>query len=171
MRLVPLKVKIRLKDHKGQTTHAFPPFNQLGPEIIGDVDWSYYVERHGGWFYDRLSGHKDHDADSPQGEWHGMILVPRDFADAALSQFPDQVERLTDAQAQQFYEARVTVNQPNEFTDADALKEIAARRDAGLEDNEDVQNALDPEHPALGVRKNRMKTWAGLKATRDVEVE
>ena len=51
MELVPLKVKIGLKLDGGKKVHGYPDFNQIDSVIRDNMDWSYFVDKYGGWHY------------------------------------------------------------------------------------------------------------------------
>ena len=98
MNLVPIKVKIGLKDSGGA---KYPKFNNLA--VTGAVDWSKYIDLHGsGWLYD-CCGHQEAETGSPVGQQWGMILVPKVFADEAIAAFPNEVTKLTETQCESFY--------------------------------------------------------------------
>lgn len=162
MELVPLKVTIGLKTEKKKRLHAYPPFNEI-PEAMRDgMDWSHFVDQHGGWHYDKVAGHDTEDAESPRGTWHGLLLVPEDFATEAVNRWPEQCSILNEAQSERFYEDRVTVNQPDIQEDAEVLQIIAAKRQAGIEESDDDRKALDPDNPRRGRTKNKTKKWADM---------
>lgn len=162
MDLVPIKVKIGLKSEGGRMQHAFPKFNLLPAAVRDNMDWSHFIDKFGGWYYDKVAGHDKEDSanGSPQGTWLGLLLVPEDFADAALAQFPDLVSELTEAETVDFYENRCTVYQPEIEEDEEAMKMVdrrIAEKPSNRTIDPDVKNALDPDHPAPGRRKNMRK--------------
>lgn len=162
MDLVPLKVKIGLKQN-GQ--HAFPPFNELSSELRDNMDWSYFVDKFGGWHYDQISGHADNDPldDSPKGMWLGMLLVPEDFALAAVDKWPNQCSIISETDAEIMYEQRCHVRDPEIKEDTDILQAIKAKRDLGIPEDQGDLNALDPDHPQVGRRRNKRKSWNSFK--------
>jgi hypothetical protein len=170
MDLVPLKVTVGLKTEKRKRFHAYPPFNEI-PETLRDgMDWSYFVDQHGGWHYDHI-GHDEEDAESPRGTWFGMLLVPADFATEAVSRWPEQCSILNEAQAKQFYEYRVTIEQPEIIEDLEALQIIAAKRGAGLPETEEDRAALDPDNPKRGRTRNKRKKFADMLALRGLKLK
>ena len=176
--LVPLQVRIGLKKN---SQHAFPPFNDLSLSLRQDMDWAYFVDLFGGCHYDQVAGHADEDAanGSPSGLWLGMILVPFEFATEAVSHWPDTCKILSEAATKKFYDERCHVRDPEIRDDLDTINAIAARRrlqgkpdripEANL-DADDVsdRNALDPDHPQAGRRRNKRKTWVGYKAANGI---
>ncbi len=173
MELIPIIVRIGLRNKKGKSEHDHPEFNKLPEELRDGLDWSHYVDKFGGWLYDRVSGHSTHDPDndSPHGIWLGMLLVPEAFANAAIKTFPDQVSQMTEPQCEAFYHDRCTINEPEIKDDTEVLQAIAAKRTAGIDvDNDDVR-ALDPDHPASGRRRNKIKTFAGYKQERNITIK
>jgi len=173
MELVPLKVKIGLKNVNGKKVHGFPDFNQLSAGVRDDMDWSYFVDKFGGWHYDQLSGHADDDPgeDSPQGQWNGMLLVPDDFAQAAVNAFPSQCSVMTEVDAEKFYDDRAHKRDPAIKEDTATLQAIAAKRALNIaEDQEDV-DALNPDNPTPGRRRNKRKTWSAYKNVEGLTVK
>ena len=173
--LVPLKVKIGLKTEKDRRgndrrVHAFPPFNELPAEMRDNMDWSYFVDQHGGWHYDHI-GHNEVASDSPRGVWFGMLLVPEAFAIECTVRWPEQCEILNENQAAKFYEDRVTVNQPEIEEDAEALQIIAAKRGAGISEDADDRAALDVDNPRRGRRRNKTKRFADMLAHRGLQLK
>lgn len=166
--LVPLRVLIGLK---GKAEHDFPNFNELPKELRGGGDWSHYVDRFGGWHYDKQCGHADHDLvnGTPAGQWCGMLLVPVAFAEAAVEKWPEFCQILNEADAEEFYNDRAHAHEPDVFDDAEVLQAIAAKRAIGIDDAEDAK-ALDPDHPSRGRRRNKAKTWQGYKLNRGIEL-
>jgi hypothetical protein len=173
MELVPLKVKIGLKSENGRKSHSFPDFNQLSSSLRDDLDWSYFVDKFGGWHYDQLSGHADDDPgdDSPQGNWNGMILVPNDFAQAAVAAFPTQCSILTEAEATTFYDDRAHICDPAIKEDVDVLQAISAKRSLSIVEDQGDLDALNPDHPASGRRRNKRKTWADFKTAEGITIK
>jgi hypothetical protein len=169
MNLVPLKVKIGLK---GNRQHSFPPFNELDSVLRDGMDWSHFIDKFGGWHYDQLSGHVDDDPDvgSPKDTWLGMVLVPEDFADAAVARWPAQCEIIDENDAESLYNDRCHVRDPAVREDAEALQAIATKRTLGIPEDADDLAALDPEHPSSGRRTNKRKTWASFKQAEGITI-
>ncbi len=173
MELVPLKVKIGLKNVNGKKDHGFPDFNQLLAGVRDDMDWSYFVDKFGGWHYDQLSGHADNDPDdgSPQGQWNGMLLVPADFAQAAVNAFPTQCVILTEVEAQAFYDDRAHKRDPAIREDTTILQAIAAKRALSIPEDQEDLDALDPDHPSPGRRRNKRKAWSDYKSVEGLTIK
>ncbi len=174
MELVPLKVKIGIKPIKGQLAHDYPDFNRIPGPIRNNMDWSLYIDLFGGWYYDRVAGHNDHDPDndSPYGTWLGLLLVPEHFAKAAVGHFPKICEIVTEEKAEDFYNNRCTIEQPAVIEDLQVLQTLAARKTLGelATDSSEYIQALDVNHPAPGRRLNHLKTWEGLKKRRGITI-
>lgn len=160
MELTALKVRICLK---GNNQHDFPAFNNLPSAVRDGVDWSIFVDRFGGWHYDQVCGHADEDETSARGCWNGMLLVPDDFAQAAVAMFPERCSLLTEVEAEAFYNDRAHVRDAAVREDVTTLQAISAKAALGLEKDSDDLNALNPDHPAPGRRRNNKKTFAGFK--------
>lgn len=166
--LIPIKVRIGTSESGGA---KYPPFNNLLSVQSTGLDWSKYIDVHGsGWLYDEI-GHKEEDADSPRGQQWGMLLVPEDFATEAVAAFPDDVEVVDEVEAEDFYNNRVAARQPEELLDNEVLQGIKLKQDLGLQLTQDQQDALDPEKPARGIRKNERKTFAGFTAERGLTLK
>lgn len=170
MELVPLKVKIGLR---ANGTHAFPAFNEIDAVYRDNMDWSHFVDKFGGWHYDQVSGHDKDDLanDSPRGMWLGLLLVPVDFAQAAITQFPTQCSISTEAEAEDFYENRGHIRDAAIREDTATLQAIKAKRDLGIVEDQSDLDALNPDHPAVGRRTNKCKTWSGFKTERGISVK
>ena len=173
MELVPIKVRIGLRTTNGRLLHDHPDFNSLPSELRDGLDWSHYVDKFGGWKYDNVAGHSDHDPnnDSPQGMWLGLLLVPEAFAQAAVAAFPEKCSFLTEAECERFYEDRHTFDQPEIHDDTEALQAIAAKRAAGIPEDQQDRNAIDPDHPMRGRRRNKTKTFSGYKQQRGITIK
>jgi len=167
MRLVPLHVKIGLKDG---SYHAFPDFNKIDPSLRDNMDWSYYVDKFGGWHYDQTSGHRDDSPHSPRGQWLGMLLVPGAFAQEAVRLFPEQCIILTETETEDFYNNYAHINDPEIYEDEKILTAIAAKKQLGIKLSQLDTNALDPEHPQPGRRVNKRKTWSGYKLAEGISI-
>lgn len=173
MELVPLKVKIGLKSEGGKKLHAFPDFNQIDSVLRDNMDWSYFVDKFGGWHYDQVSGHADDNpADgTPQGNWDGMLCVPNDFAQAAVALFPTQCSTLNETEAEIFYDTRCHIRDAAIKEDVNVLQAIKAKRDLGIVEDQADLDALNPDHPASGRRRNKRKDWVGFKAVEGVTIK
>jgi hypothetical protein len=173
MELIPIKVRIGLKKDGGKILHSHPDFNSLSEALRDNLDWSYYVDKFGGWHYDKVAGHSDHepDNDSPRGEWIGMLLVPENFAQAAVDKFSNQCSFLSEQECERFYEDRCTVEQPEIHDDTETLQAISAKRTAGIPEDDQDENAMNPDHPMRGRRKNKIKKFAGYKKQRGITIK
>lgn len=167
--LVPLKVNIGLQSDR---THDFPQFNEIAANLRENMDWAYFVDKYGGWHYDQVAGHDDDDVanDSPVGTWIGVILVPDDFAQAAVTQFPIQCSILTELTVETFYENRAHARDPIAFEDTEVLQAIAAKRSLGIAEDQNDRNALNLDHPQRGRRRNKNKTWADFKQQKGITI-
>lgn len=173
MELIPLKVKIGLKNEGGKKLHAFPDFNQIDSALRDNMDWSYFVDKFGGWHYDQISGHADDDPSdgTPRGNWDGMLCVPNTFAQAAVTMFPAQCSILTETQAETFYDTRGHVRDSAIKEDTNVLQAIKAKRDLGIVEDQADLDALNPDHPTPGRRRNKRKDWIGFKTAEGVTIK
>jgi len=187
--LVPIKVKIvRAPDG----SHGYPQFNRLPAEVRGHLDWSKFFDSHGiGWHYDKLSGFGEvDDGTVPAGHrhrnddpdcWYGATCVPEAFAVAAQAEFPSEVEILTEAEFESFYDDRAHVNEDDESLDTDVLQGILARvqlEEKGIAPAPSAEilakraRCLDPsDQGARGIRKNVGRKWADFKKRRGVKIK
>lgn len=168
MELVAIKVKIGLKDNG----HAkYPQFNSLDASVRDNMDWCHFVDKFGGWHYDQTSGHREDTADSPLGQQWGMLLVPASFADAAITAFPSEVSKMTEAEAESFYNAKAHINDPDELFDQDVLSGIKMKQELSLPLTANQQKALDPNDDTPGIRKNKDKTWSAFKDRKKITLK
>lgn len=216
MELVALRVKIgRAKDKQNRMMNSYPDFNKLPPEVRGGVDWCYYVDQYTAWHYDKLSGFGEADDYNQDPDMqYGCFCVPKEFADAALAMFPNQVEQLEELDFEDFYDNRAHAHEVEmmyapdvlnglrakygdipaveqdvleEFTDAteatkeDKLRQFEGRkRRLSQKELEAVDTlakmtpneckALNPDHPAPGINKNRSRFYKDFKARRGFTV-
>jgi len=170
--LVPLKVKIGLT---ASGAAKYPQFNLLPSVINAKIDWSKYVDIHGtGWHYDKKYGHKEEGADSPFGMQWGVLLVPKEFADEAVKQFPEECTKIIETELQTFYDDRVGAHMPEEIVDEEALKvfEVKDRMKIPLSIQEKAKKikALDPNDDMPGIVKNKNKRWTDFKALKKINI-
>ena len=171
--LVPIKISIGLKSTGAAAgQHLYPDFGALEVVRASGLNWSRYIDVYGtGWHYCRKSGHSDDDPGiaSPAGHQHGMLLVPKEFADQAASAFAE-VEKMTEVEAKSFYETRCMIGAVETFENADVLMAMAAKRQLGVEETDQDRRALDPDDPTPGIVKNERATWTGFKKAAKVKI-
>jgi hypothetical protein len=163
--LVPICVKL-FKKNDGAAD--WPKFNQIDASIRKGQKWSHYIDNLGiGWYYDKVDN-------LGTGHIHGtaMTMVPEDFAEAAVALFPDKVTICSEEEIEAFWETRVTVNDPVEDVDLEALQAIQVRaqlESLGVapapteEQKAERTAAIDPNDDKRGIRKNKRKTWKDAK--------
>ena len=166
--LVALKVKVGLiGSGRDAGKHEYPDFDSISVSIRRGLRWQDFIQTHGvGWQYD-FGGHNSDTVDSPFGVRFGLIIVPQNFATAALAAFPTTVTQLTEVQATAFYdndskharEADVTVF-------ADRLVPIQIKLQRGQVLTQADEDALDPTKKVAGVVENPNKNWVRFKASR-----
>jgi len=171
--LVPIKVLLKRRP-TGEAD--WPNFNAIDSSIRDNQPWSKFIDSKGtGWFYDKIEN-------LGTGADHGTActLVPEDFANAAVVQFPDTVSIIDETEFETFYDQRAMVRMPTEFLDTDVLQGITARKQ--LEDLEVAPapsaeivaaraKCLDPsEQNYRGIRKNLKKKWVDAKIDLQVEI-
>ena len=167
--LVALKIKILLAPGGGA---LYPDFNAIPTAIRQNMDWTKYVDSYGtGWYYDKTCGHKEDSIDSPHGMQWGMLLVPKDFADEVLAKFPLTVTKLSDAEAETFYNTKVTAKEPDEIFNLEVLQGIKLKQDLNLPLTPEQTKAIDPADDTLGITKNKKKLFTDLKTTIGVAIK
>jgi hypothetical protein len=167
--LVSIKVKIEKRTDNGH--HKYPDFSQLQVVKDAGMDWSRYVDVYGlGWHYDKKCGHNEEDASSPFGMQWGVLIVPKEFADQAVSMYPELVSKLDETGLQEFYDNRAHAHEQDEILDTDVLQAIKVKQDLGLALTAGQQEALDPEKDMPGIRKNKRKIWADYKLLTGVKI-
>lgn len=139
----------------------YPDFNQINASIRKGMDWCTYIDAFGiSMQYDKTCGHKEHSVDSPFGQQCCVIAVPQDFATEALKM--PGITKLTPAEFEAFYDGKAHAHEDAEIVDTDVLQAIKAKEDLGLAVPEKT-DAVNPDHPARGIRKNTEKKWADKK--------
>jgi hypothetical protein len=175
MNVVPIKVKIGLRLN-GQADHP----NWLTLPIAGtgsDAEREQAIKSHshGGWYYDKVSGHEDDTPDSPRGVQYGMRFVSPQFAAEAMGAYPALVTRMTESEVAAFWNERVWVRSGDERYDTDVLQGLKAARDllvavdptnttALTALDTKIRKALDPTDPEPGVRANLLRRFATAKS-------
>lgn len=174
--LVPIKVKIGLRPN-GQADH--PDWTQLPMVQASGLGHNYKPgKRGGGWHYDKC-GHQKSLPDSPYGVQYGMLLVAEEFAQEAAQHMPDIVTIMTETEAEEFYETKVTADLSEYRRDVDtlaglktelelleAIGEGTSQRVTDLKAK--IGKAIDPDDPEPGIARVARKTWTGFKAELNV---
>ncbi len=169
--LVALKLDVGIDPETGYA--LYPNFNLVSSETRKGMDWSKYIDVHGGGMhYDKACGHKD-TGDSPYGHQICCLCVPQEFATEALSLFPDTVTALTPMEFEAFHDAKAHAHEPDEKVDTNTLNGLSAQRSLKIAVGLDVtaldskiKKALDPNDlTEPGVVRNDRKKWATVKVT------
>lgn len=171
--LVPIKVILK---RRANGEADWPNFNVIDSAKRDGKPWSKFIDSGGiGWLYDKID---NLGTGAPNGT--ACTLIPEDFANAAVAEFPTLVSIISEVDFETFYEERAVVRMPTEFLDTDVLQGIVARKQ--LEDlgeapapSQEIVDArakcLDPsEQNYRGIRKNLKKKWADAKVDMNVEV-
>ena len=169
--LVPIKVKIGLRANG----HADHPQWDLLPSYTEEEAAAAMV---GGWKYDKTSGHAESSADSPMGMQWGVLLVTDAFAVEAVATFPALVTILTEAELETFWDEKAHAHMPDnnrQDTELRALREeMDLKKEMGIaygDTTVELAKALDPDDPAPGVVKNKMKKWQDAKTVLDITIK
>ncbi len=166
--LIAIKVKIGI-DNEGRA--KYPEFNQIDILIRQGLDWSKYIDVYGlGWQYDKTSGHKEDSTESPFGQQWGVLIVPEDFAQDAISRFPNEVTQIDETELENFYDNKAHVHEPDEKIDSKILEGIKLKQDLGQGLTADQTKALDPTDPTPGITKNNKKKWSDYKSIVGVNI-
>jgi len=165
--LVPLKIKI-LQNDDGSC--KYPELNNITAANRGNVDWTKYIDKFGGWHYDKTSGHAEETVGSPLGEWHGLVFMPTEFAKEAVSLFPETCSELPEVEAEEFYNTKAHVKDPEENIDIDVVTGIKLKQDLGLTLTTDQTKAIDPNDDTVGITKNKRKVFADFKVVAAITV-
>ena len=156
-----IKVKIGLRAN-GEADH--PNFNILPVVQEAGMDWSKYIDVHGmGWHYDHVSGHEDNDIYSPAGQQWAMLMVPKQFADEAVTLLPETCFPLTEAEAKDFYDNKAHALEMDEHIDSEILNGIKLKQDLGGTLTQDQLDALDPLKAKPGIKKNEKRYFDNVK--------
>lgn len=174
MDLVPIKVKIGLKKNGWAD---YPDWKKI----------ACYVEKGAkvcmpySWHYDKTSGHATDTLDSPFGQQWGMLLVTREFADAAKLEFPTLVTEMTETEAKDFWDNKAYAHLPVNKVDSEELTGLQAELELHKEMGSDqatidavkvrIAKALDPDDSASGVRKNKEKYYDDAKTVKGFTME
>ncbi len=149
----------------------YPDFNTLASVKDSGMDWAHYVDRRGtGWHYDKCCAHQIDAVGSPMGVQYGMLLVPAEFANDALANFPATVQALTEAEVETFYNDHCHAHEGEENFAAPIIQAIAVKQSAGIALSATDKKALDSNDPTPGITKNPNKLWADHKALRGINI-
>jgi len=169
MELVPLLVTIKRGLVGNKMQNIYPDFKQVPDAIRKGLDWSYYVDAHGiGVHYDKVEGFGEGGDPTVQ---MCMICVPADFAAEAVKLFPDTVKKMTAAACESFYNDKAHAHEPEFQNDSAELTALAAKKTLGIAECPDDKCALDPDHPRVGIRRNKNKTWKQFCVKRTVTLK
>ena len=171
--LVPIKVILKRRLN-GEAD--WPDFNMIDSTIRENRPWSKYIDSKGiGWLYDKIEN-------LGTGAENGTActLIPKDFAEAAVQQFPDLVSIIDEAAFDTFYDERAMIRMPIEFLDTEVLQGIVARKqleDMGIAPAPSAEivtartKCLNPnEQNYRGIRKNLKKKWVDAKTELGVTI-
>ncbi len=171
MDLVPIKVKIGLRPN-GHADH--PDWHKL--PLAVDVEPKTQMSN--GWHYDKQCGHKESCLDSPFGIQWGMLFVTPVFAKEAKEIFPDLIVELTEVEAENFWNSKVTAHLPENKVDINILQalhiELLLKKE--LDSNpttlnilkDKIAKAINPDDIEPGIRKNKQKNFADAKQVLDI---
>lgn len=171
--LVALKLDVGLDPVTGFA--AYPNFNLISSETRKGMDWSKYLDTHGGGMhYDKACGHRE-TGDSPFGHQICCMCVPQNFATEALNLFPNTVSEMTPAEFETFHDTKAHAHEPDESVDEGILNGLNAQRTLKVAVGQDVTaldakivKALDPNDAEAGVKRNIKKSWSDAKTLQGI---
>lgn len=167
---VPIKVKIGLKPNgKGAMWHDYPNWALLPMVQAGTTPESQQIVK---WKYDKTSGHEDDTVDSPAGQQWGMMIVTEQFANEAIVMYPATVSKMTEVEAQAFWDNKAHAHIPEDRIDKAILENLNTEltlRKALAQDTTVLEGriakALDRNDTEPGVRKDKIKKFADAKTS------
>ncbi len=165
--LVPIKVIVKKGfDEKTKQNRAiYPDFNQIDSVIRKGLPWSVFIDHEGiSWHYNKINN-----IGTGEKEGRCVTCVPKDFAYAAVKLFSDEVSILTESEFEDFYDNKAHAHESDEIVDLETLQIIKLKEDLGLKTPEKV-NALNPNHPAKGIKKNENKKWKDKKNKLNINI-
>ncbi len=172
--LVALKLDVGLDAVTGFAD--YPNFNLISSETRKGMDWSKFLDVHGGGMhYDKNCGHRE-TGDSPFGHQICCMCVPQNFATEALNLFPNTVSEMTPAEFETFHDVKAHAHEPDESVDEGILNGLNAQRTLKVAVGQDVTaldakivKALDPNDiTEAGVKRNVKKKWADVKVLQEI---
>lgn len=167
--LKPIKVKLFPRRHANGKQSVWPDFRSFydqNPMLFEEMLPSHYFDKRGiGWHYDKVD---NLGTGAPNGE--AYTAIPEAVADALIG--AGLVERVTnEPDFESFWNSKAYAHLPEVQDDHETLQAIAAKRALGIAEDQDDINALNPDHPSSGRRRNRKKTWADFKADRAITLK
>lgn len=170
MKLIPIKVQIGLRPN-GHADH--PDWSTL--PLAAREDPATHMFH--GWKYDKTSGHTESTADSAFGVQFGLVLVTPQFAVEALATFPTLIKVLTEAELETFWDDKAHGHLPPDRVDLHVLQALNIERQLQVSIGEPtvaidarIGEALDPNDPHPGKRKDHMRRWSDAKRRLDVTI-
>ncbi len=158
------------KEKGWQKGHAkYPDFNQVSSATRQGMDWCTYIDTFGiGMQYDKACGHKEA-GETPYGKQCCVIAVPQDFATEALALFSNDLTQLTPLEFEDFYNNKAHAHESTEHIDTDVLEAINQKEKLLLPVPEKA-DALNPDNPARGIRKNHGRLLVDFKKKAGIEL-
>ena len=165
MDLVPIKVRINRRAAKNGAVNDYPDFNRIAADIHEGMDWSIFIDVFGsGMIY----GTVEEGDDLKQ---YCIMCVPEAFALEAVRLFSPQVEEIDERTLDTWYAAKGPGReQAEDRVDTDALQALRIREELGQDVTALKVKALNPKDDTPGIRENPHKTWARLKAHKNIEI-
>ncbi len=149
----------------------YPDFNILASVKDSGMDWSHFVDRRGtGWHYDKCCAHAFDAPGSPIGVQFGMLLVPKEFHDDALANFPAFVTPMDEAAVKEFYDVHAHAHESEENVNERVINGITAKQNAGIDLTASDMKALDASDPTPGIHKNLNRYWEDHKVLRSIVI-
>ncbi|KKN46765.1 hypothetical protein LCGC14_0669890, partial [marine sediment metagenome] len=173
--LLPMKLKVRWC--ATSIKWDWPNLGTLPKKVTHGLKLSQFSDRFGlGMMYDPCGMGRVDDECEEHDVCYVGICVPEDYARAAAKKHPGLVTILSAKKWEEWYDTRLARDLLDEDVDLVVLQGIEVRetlyqRGHGEKpDPQRVKDALDPDHPSPGVRKNPRKTWARFSVDAGVEL-
>ena len=164
--LKAIKIKITRGLVDGKMQNIYPDFNAVSPSKRDNMDWSHFFDNAGiGMHYDKVEGFGE---GAEPGVQYAFTAVPAPFANEAISLYSDLVTAMDETEVETFFNERAHAHEPYNHESVEVLNALAAKKQLGLSMSPGDLDALDPDSPAIGIRKNKNKTWARYKAKRNI---
>lgn len=158
-----IKVKIGLKPNNH---HDYPDWTRLNVVKQSGQGHMYKQDLMGGWKYDKVCGHCEEGENSPCGMQWGMLVTSPEYAMEATSVFPDKVFKMSEKEAEKFWNEHAYVRVPENKPDINVLNSLKIEFDLkqAIGENVDelkkkIKKALDPNDNEPGLSKVKNKYW------------
>jgi len=171
-----MAIKMRSKKGKrkdGKIGFIYPDFDAIVPkEKRGGVRWQEWISDQ-----EHCAGQivNEKTKADPDG-FENVILVDVPFGEAVKAQLPSGVEIIDEAEFAAFYNDS-NAGAASYRTDEGIIVALQTIYETQIFDEKVKQKmsaedlaAIDPDNDAPGIRRNKLKTFTGFKAAKDIEI-